>query len=105
MKNPGPMHLVDATAPAPDDAVEVVPAASEGVTLDDFRSYMPMHSYIFTPTGEMWPASSVNARVPPVPGTPKSIPASAWLDEHRAVEQMTWDPGRPPLVVDHLISE
>jgi hypothetical protein len=39
----------------------------EGVTLNDFRAYMPMHSYIYTPCREMWPAASVNARVPPVP--------------------------------------
>ena len=33
---------------------------------DDFYCYMPLsNSYIFTPTGEMWPATSVNARVPP----------------------------------------
>ena len=37
-----------------------------GVTLDDFHAYMPMHAYIFTPTRELWPASSVNARIPPI---------------------------------------
>ena len=35
-----------------------------GVQLDDFHAYMPMHSYIFVPEGEMWPAASVNARLP-----------------------------------------
>ena len=29
---------------------------------------MPQHSYIFAPTRELWPAASVNARVPPVVG-------------------------------------
>ena len=60
-------------------------AIAEGVTLDDFCAYMPRISYIFTPSREMWPASSVNARVPPVQlneGNP--IPASAWLDQNRA---------------------
>src|SRR5271170_1508532 len=28
----------------------------EGVSLDSFHAYMPMHQYIFAPTGEMWPA-------------------------------------------------
>jgi hypothetical protein len=37
-----------------------------GVTLDDFHAYMPSHSYIYTPTRELWPAGSVNARIPPV---------------------------------------
>ena len=39
----------------------------EGVSLADFFAYMPMHSYIFAPTNEMWPATSVNARLPPMP--------------------------------------
>ena len=33
----------------------------KGVRLDDFYAYMPMHSYIYAPTRELWPASSVNA--------------------------------------------
>jgi hypothetical protein len=37
-----------------------------GVSLDDFHAYMPMHSYIFAPTREMWPGASVNARIPPI---------------------------------------
>ena len=41
--------------------------ASQGVSLDDFHAYMPMHSYIYAPTRDMWPAASVNARIPPVP--------------------------------------
>lgn len=32
----------------------------EGVSIDDFRAFMEMHAYIFTPSGAMWPASSVN---------------------------------------------
>lgn len=36
-----------------------------GVTVEAFRAYMPTHSYIFEPSGEMWPASSVNSRIPP----------------------------------------
>lgn len=90
---------------------------AEGVSIEDFRAYMPMHSYIFTPCREMWPATSVNARVPPVPlvnksGTPalddngkqRRQPASSWLDQNRAVECMTWAPGEPILVQDRLIS-
>ena len=90
----------------------------EGVSLDDFRAYMPAHSYIYTPTRELWPASSVNARLPPVPladangqpvldgkGNPKTIAAAAWLDRHRSVEQMTWIPGQPMLIPNHLICD
>lgn len=38
----------------------------EGVTVDNFRAYMPTHSYIFEPSREMWPASSVNSRIEPI---------------------------------------
>jgi hypothetical protein len=37
------------------------------VVLADFIAYMPMHKYIFRPTGELWPGASVNGRIPPVP--------------------------------------
>ena len=33
-------------------------AGENGVGLTDFYSYMPTHQYIFTPTREMWPAST-----------------------------------------------
>jgi hypothetical protein len=79
---------------------------------------MPMHTYIFVPSREMWPASSVNARLGWVPlchpdGTPvldengkqKEMVASTWLDQNKPVEQMTWAPGLPMLIRDRLISE
>jgi hypothetical protein len=74
------------------------------VTVDDFLGYMPMHNYIYAPTGETWPASSVNARVAPVDiGAGKTMPASAWIDKHRPVEQMTWAPGEPTIIRDKLV--
>jgi hypothetical protein len=52
-------------------------AGTDGVSVDDFYAYMPAHCYIFAPSREMWPASSVNSRVPPIPvADDKSIPAS-----------------------------
>jgi hypothetical protein len=81
-------------------------AQPEGVTLDDFHAYMPQHRYIFAPTREMWAAASVNARVPPVSDSgSKSIAATAWLDRHKAIEQMTWCPGLPMLIRDRLVAE
>lgn len=77
---------------------------------------MPMHNYIFTPAGDLWPAASVNARVKPVPlmrngepdlgedGKQKFISATAWIDQNRPVEQMTWAPGFSMLIRDRLIS-
>jgi hypothetical protein len=94
-----------------------VSCGTEGVRLGDFRAYMPMHSYIYTPCREMWPAASVNARVPPVPlfdasgapilddkGKQRKEQASVWLDKNRPVECMTWAPGEPMLVANRLIS-
>ena len=74
--------------------------------MEDFLAYMPMHSYIFIPTCELWPAASVNARVPPriSPGG-KPVTPTAWLDVNAAVEQMTWMPGAPTLICDKLIAE
>jgi len=82
-------------------------AASQGISVEDFHAYMPMHSYIFTPSREMWPAASINARIPPIeePGNDKPIQASAWLDKNKPVEQMTWAPGKPMLIKNRLISD
>src|SRR5262249_1902525 len=90
-------------------------ADGAGVTLDDFVAYMPMHTYIFTPCREMWAATSVNARIPPIPvlgkkGKPKrkngkivTERATKWLDQNRPVEQMTWAPGQPMLIKNRLV--
>ena len=89
-----------------------------GVSLSDFYAYMPMHNYIFAPSREPWPGSSVDARVGKIPlvdargnpvldanGKQKKICPSTWLDRNRPVEQMTWAPGLPMLIRDRLISD
>ncbi len=89
-----------------------------GVTIHDFYAYMPRHLYVFTSTGEMWPATSINARLPRIPlkkkngtpvrdenGKPKYGTPSRWLDRHRAVEQMTWVPGEPVAILGRLVSD
>src|SRR5262245_16030349 len=78
---------------------------NRGDHLDDFVAYLPKHNYVFLPTREPWPAASVNARIPPVEEGDEMIAASRWLDEHRAVEQMTWCPGLPMLIEDRLVAE
>jgi hypothetical protein len=67
------------------------------VSLEDFYAYMPLHDYIFTPTGEHWPGASINARL--------GGGASAWLDRNRPVEQKTWVPGMPMLIKDRLVND
>jgi 5S rRNA maturation endonuclease (ribonuclease M5) len=85
---------------APDDT-----SGGDGIMLGDFYAYMPMHTYIFTPSREMWPASSVNAQIPPIMEADKPVKASAWLDSNRAVTQMTWAPGLPLEIADRIISD
>jgi hypothetical protein len=78
----------------------------EGVSLDDFYAYMPQHNYIFTPSRELWPASSIDARLPPIPLLDsKVIKASKWQDQNKSVEQMSWAPGMPMIIEDRLISD
>jgi hypothetical protein len=67
---------------------------------------MPMHNYIYAPTRETWPASSVNARIAPInSANGKPISASTWIDKNQPVEQLSWIPGEPMLIKGRLISE
>ena len=78
--------------------------AKHDLSLDDFRAYMPGHRYIFIPTRDMWPSSSVDARVAwPAGSDGKDIRPSKWLDSNAAVEQMTWAPGLGIVIKDKLI--
>lgn len=88
-----------------------------GVNLTDFYAYMPMGKFMFAPSRELWPAFSVNSRVPAQKALDKrgnpivrdgevvSVSASQWLAKERAVEQMTWAPGEPMIVPDRLVSD
>jgi hypothetical protein len=88
-----------------------LPHAAGLVGVDDFYAYMPMHNYLFVPSREFWPASSVNARIFPIPngtddeGEETTIAANVWLDRNRAVEQLTWAPGSPMIIQDRLVSD
>src|SRR5262245_5457258 len=79
---------------------------------------MVEHKYIYAPTGDLWPAGSVNARIPPIPlvdssgkpalnkkGEQVELTAAQWLDRNKPVEQMTWAPGEPTIIRDRLISD
>lgn len=72
----------------------------DSINLEDFVAYLPEHRYIFEPTGALWPAASVNARLAPV----DDQSASSWLDANARVEQMTWYPGLPTLIKGKLFS-
>jgi hypothetical protein len=85
--------------------VAPIAASEDELHLEDFVAYLPKHNYVFLPTREPWPASSVNARIPPVEDGGEPIAASTWLDRNRPVEQMTWCPGLPMLIEDRLVAE
>lgn len=84
------------------DAAPFEPQA-EGVTLNDFYAHMPSHQYLFVPTRELWPAASVNGRVPRLKVNGKDMAPAAWLDKHRAVEQLAWHPGEPEVINDRVL--
>ena len=75
-----------------------------GIGLGDFYAHMPSHSYLFVPTRDLWPASSVNGRLKPWPKVEgKSIKPSDWLDLRRPVEQLTWHPSEKTLIRNRVM--
>src|SRR5262249_41471624 len=69
--------------------------------ISDFFCHMPTGQFVFVPGRDLWPASSVNARIAPIvvgtdsKGNEIRVQASVWLARHRPVEQITWAPGKP----------
>jgi phage/plasmid primase-like uncharacterized protein len=90
-----------------DESAPVAPISDGSlISIEDFYAYMPSHSYIYVHTREMWPAASVKARLPAMPGPEgKPISPATWLDQHRPVEQMIWHPGSPMVIPDKLVSD
>ncbi len=76
-----------------------------GAGLEDFYAYMPTHSYLYVPTRDLWPSSSVNGRISPWPvsSANKRVKPSDWLDRNRPIEQMVWDPNEPMLIRDRVM--
>jgi hypothetical protein len=105
-----PDELPEDPAPAPEEAPP--PDAPPGGRLEDFRAYLPEHKYIFLPSGDLWPAASVNGQVPAVwtgavgeDGKKVFERPNRWLDREAAVQQMTWAPGLPGLIEGRLFLE
>ncbi|WP_338832323.1 primase-helicase family protein [Bradyrhizobium sp. 27S5] len=92
---------------APRAAKEKPDAKAGDPTYDEFWAYLPDHKFIYVPTGELWPAASVDSRLPPVeiPMREKPILASKWLDQNRAVQQMVWAPGEPTVIEGRLMAD
>ena len=93
---------------APVTCVSILYAARlRAVTLDDFYAHLPTHDYLLHPDaravarGERQRALAAGegARWRP------RVKAAAWLDRNRAVQQMTWAPGKPLLIADLLMND
>ena len=102
----------------PPDAATSKAKGKGAVRLEHFVAYMPMHTYIFAPTREPWPAAALMHGIPPQPlygpdgkpkldgkGKPVVMLASRWIDKRQPVEQMTWAPGLPMKIEDRLVAE
>ncbi len=103
---------------APGEEASPATRNAPAVTLNDFYAYLPAHSYMLWESREFWPAGAVNSQIAPVGlldaqgqpvldehGKAKFLTASATLDRTRAVEQITWAPGKPMLISDNLIHQ
>lgn len=80
------------------DSVDDLPQNGSAVTLEDFWAYAPTHNYLYIPTLELWPSSSVNSRLPAMMEDGKPVMPATWLDKYGSVEQMTWAPGEPMII-------
>jgi hypothetical protein len=88
-------------APAADVSSEV-----DGIVLDDFIAYLPTHQYYHCPTGAMWAAVSINAKIKPIiDENGDKISASTWLDKHHCAVQTTWMPGEPLEIKGRVIND
>jgi hypothetical protein len=84
-------------------------SADGAIGLDDFYAVPASNQFLFMPTREIWPGESVNGVLPPVRmpykrnGKWVMLKSTAWLKQHRRVEQITWAPGLPEIIEDKLI--
>jgi hypothetical protein len=118
----GPDEVEPSPIPEPPPTIPANTGTDAGVNLRDFYALMTQHKYIFAPSRELWPAISVDARIPPIAlldpdgtpvlhkkgkrrGEPVEIMPSDWLDKHQPVEQVTWAPGEDLVIRNRLISE
>jgi Family of unknown function (DUF5906) len=99
-------------------AAKLAEQGAAGVSLADLHAYLVQHKYIFAPTGDLWPAESIDSIIPQIPlvnrkgapvldarGKQKTICASLWLDRNKPIAQLTWAPGFPVIVRDRLVSD
>jgi hypothetical protein len=104
---------------ADDSPEEGEHAGKPASDFDNFRADAERGQYWYLPADALWPAKSVNARLPqvalldqygqparytrgPKNGEVKKMPASVWLDRNSPVQSLTWAPGYPQLIPDRI---
>jgi hypothetical protein len=91
------------------------PSADGVIALEDFYAFPPSRVCIYVPCREPWPMQSVNEVLPwqivydaaghPLKKNGKvvKIKAAEWLQTYRRVEQLTWAPGMPDIILDKYV--
>jgi hypothetical protein len=85
------------------DAEDGAHIIDPGVRMEDLLFYMPDAKVLHRPTGTLWVASAVNARLPWPKAGNKKIKPSDYLARNQAIEQLVWDPHRPQIIEDELM--
>jgi hypothetical protein len=94
-QNPRVMSMTPAVA---------VASEQSGGGIGDYLAHLPTNTYYHRPTGQFFPAASIDNVFPKVQvgvdsgGMPKTIKASKWLCQNAGMHQATWIPGAPPVV-------
>jgi hypothetical protein len=70
----------------------------DAVRFDDFYALAPENKFIFAPNGSLWPAKTVDARLPWI----GRMPPSKRLHVDHPVEDLSWAPGQPQLIRHRL---
>jgi hypothetical protein len=79
------------------------------IGLEDFYALPAVNQFLFMPTRELWPRTSVDGLLPPIQTGRKRagkyvvLKPSSWLTQYRRVEQLSWVPGLPEIIEDKLI--
>ncbi|MEX3811738.1 primase-helicase family protein [Paraburkholderia sp. BR13439] len=81
------------------------PYPTVGYSYDDFYAYLPTHGYLHVPSHELWPAASVNSKLPPLEIDGERVKPSLWLDVHRPIMQIVWIPGEPSVIADRVMQD
>lgn len=69
------------------------------LTPDDFYAYLPDHKYINRRTRELFPVDAVNSHLKRfTDGHCQGMKPALWLDQFRAVQQMSWQPAHPEII-------